>query len=115
MIFFIELYVEQTSGFVRYTLGDFFAVIFVYSLIKSVFNISVFKAGVIALCIAYGIELLQLTDLHNHYPEEYRKIFGLILGSSFSVEDMVAYTLGIVLTIFIEYRIYLNRIRTQKQ
>lgn len=106
-IFIIEILIEKTSGFVRFTIGDFFAVIFVYAVLKSFFNISVFKSGLVALGIAFGIELLQLTNLQNHYPSGYRKIFGLILGSAFSFGDMLAYTLGIASTVFVEYRIYL--------
>jgi hypothetical protein len=63
------------------------------------------------LGIAFAIEFLQLADLHEYYPENYKKIFGLILGSSFSFGDLIAYTCGVVTVIFFEYRYYLYRLK----
>lgn len=104
IIFTLELFIEKTTGFVRYTLGDFFAVILVYTLIKSFLNISVLKASLLALGIAFGIEFLQLSSLQNYYPEKYKKTVGLILGTSFSIGDLIAYSMGIVFTLYIENR-----------
>lgn len=104
-LFILEIFIEKTTGFIRYTLGDFFAVILVYTLIKSFFNISVLKASLLALAIAFTIEFLQLSSLQNYYPEKYKKTVSLMLGTSFSVGDLIAYTLGMVYTLFVEYHI----------
>lgn len=109
ILLIIELFIEKTTGFIRYTIGDFFAVILVYSLIKSFINISVFKASIIALGIAFGIEFLQLSSLQNYYPEKYRKMINLVLGNSFSIGDLIAYTLGIIVTLFVEYKLKADR------
>jgi hypothetical protein len=71
----------------------------------------VIRACIIYLSIAYGIEFLQLTNLHQFYPENYKRLFGLLLGSSVSTEDMVAYTLGIVCAFFIEYGLHKHRLK----
>ncbi len=105
VIFTLEIFIEKTTGFIRYTLGDFFAVILVYTLIKSFLNISVLKASLLALAVAFGIEFLQLSSLQNYYPEKYKKTVSLILGTSFSIGDLIAYTIGIVCTFFVEYRV----------
>ncbi|TMM29524.1 DUF2809 domain-containing protein [Polaribacter aestuariivivens] len=90
------------NGFIRHTFGDFLAVILLYSLVKSFINISANKTAIIVLIISFGIEFLQLTNLQNHYPFEYEKIWKLILGTSFSVGDLIAYFFGFLTIVVIE-------------
>ena len=106
LIFVLEIFIERTTGFVRYTLGDVFAVMFVYTSIKSVFDVSVIKAAIIALSIAFTIEIVQLFNLHVYYPKNYKRLFKLLLGSSFSMGDMLAYTSGILIVLIIEWRLW---------
>ena len=103
LLFIIEiLIVKYATGFIRHTIGDYLAVMFVYTLIKSFFKIAIEKAAIITLVISYIIEFLQLSDLQNLYPSEYTKTFKLILGTSFSIGDLVAYTLGVITIYLIE-------------
>jgi hypothetical protein len=60
------------------------------------------KTSIIVLCIAYSIEFIQLTDLQKIYPSEYSKILKLLLGTSFSFGDLLAYTLGVATVILLE-------------
>ncbi|QTE22236.1 DUF2809 domain-containing protein [Polaribacter cellanae] len=93
------------NGFIRHTFGDFLAVILLYTLVKSFINISANKAAIIVLIISFGIEFLQLTTLQNHYPFEYEKLWKLVLGTSFSIGDLVAYFFGFLTIIVIENNI----------
>ncbi|ARV07646.1 hypothetical protein BTO04_13515 [Polaribacter sp. SA4-10] len=103
VLFLIEVIIAKyTTGFIRHTVGDYLAVMFVYSLIKSVFNISVEKALLITFIISFIIEFLQLSNLQNNFPEEYSKVLKIILGTSFSFRDLVAYTLGIISILILE-------------
>jgi hypothetical protein len=103
VIFLIEILIAKyATGFLRHTIGDYLAVMFVYTFIKSIFKISIEKAVLITFTISFIIEFLQLSNLQNWYPSEYTKTFKLILGTSFSVGDLVAYTLGIGTIILIE-------------
>ena len=96
LLLIIEILIARyATGFLRHTIGDYLAVMFVYTFIKSIFKIAIEKAAIITLVISYIIEFLQLSNLQNWYPSEYTKTFKLILGTSFSVGDLVAYTLGI--------------------
>ncbi len=106
LVFLAEIFIERTTGFVRYTLGDVFAVIFVYSIIKSFLDISILRAALIALGVAFCIEFLQLSNLQHYYPENYKRAFGLLLGSSFSIGDLVAYTCGIIMVLIIEWKLW---------
>lgn len=102
LLFGLELLIAQTDGFIRYTLGDFFAVILLYCILKSFFLIKVDFAVIISLSIAFGIELLQLTALSEHAIFNRFPILKLILGTSFSWGDLIAYTLGAATILLIE-------------
>lgn len=102
-IFLIEVAIAKyATGFLRHTIGDYLVVILLYSLIKSFLNLSVEKTAFFVLCIAYLVEFLQLTSLQNMYPEKYTKWFQIILGTSFSIGDLIAYTLGVISILLIE-------------
>ena len=103
MLFVIEILIAKyATGFLRHTIGDVLAVIFLYCLIKSFIKISVNKASILVLVIAFIIEFLQLSDLQNMYPKEAENYLRIILGTSFSIGDLVAYTLGVVIIIITE-------------
>lgn len=102
------LIAKYATGFIRHTVGDYLCVILIYALIKSVFKISNIKTGIIVLVIAYSVEFLQLTNLQNFYPDRYAETLKLILGTSFSIGDIVAYTLGIVTVLIIESKLKTN-------
>lgn len=103
VIFLVEVFIAKyTTGFIRYTVGDFFAVVFVYTFIKSVFKIAVEKAAIITFVISFTIEFLQLSNLQNNFPEAHERALKIILGTSFSIGDLIAYTLGIVTIIIVE-------------
>lgn len=99
---------KYATGFIRHTFGDFLCVILLYAFIKSLIKISNIKAAIIVLLIAYLIEFLQLTNLQNYYPKDYSNLLKLIFGTSFSLGDLLAYTLGIITTLFIENKKYVQ-------
>ncbi|WP_439130397.1 DUF2809 domain-containing protein [Polaribacter sp.] len=96
------------TGFIRHTFGDYLCVILIYSFIKSIFKINDIKVAIFVLLLAYTIEFLQLLNLQKWYPLAYKKLLQLILGTSFSIADLVAYTLGIITTLLIENKLITN-------
>ncbi|ARV16648.1 ribosomal maturation YjgA family protein [Polaribacter sp. SA4-12] len=111
VIFLIEILIAKyATGFLRHTIGDYLAVMFVYTFIKSIFKISTEKAVLITFAISFIIEFLQLSNLQNHFPKEYSQILKLILGTSFSIGDLIAYTLGVITIYLIEK--YFKKIKT---
>lgn len=98
--FLIATYLK--NGFIRHTFGDFLVVILLYCLIKSFINIKPLTTGIVVLIIAYSIEFLQLfqflkfLNLQDNYTAQ------LILGSTFQISDLVAYTLGIISILIFE-------------
>jgi hypothetical protein len=98
---FIAVFVNDT--FFRPYFGDFLASILVFTFLKSFLRINISQAALFGLLFSYFIEFLQLIDfLHISGLENFRLI-RIVLGSSFSWFDMLAYTLGIVFVLFLEY------------
>ena len=84
------------TGFIRANLGDLIVVIVLYCLLMSTLKPSVKTGLVLTLAIAFMIELLQLIDLTRFFPQEYKQLATLVLGSHFSWLDLLMYVLGIV-------------------
>lgn len=110
-LFFLALLATETlialflkSGFIRHTFGDFLVVILLYCFIKSFWNLKPVVVGIIVLAIAFGIEFLQLTPFLKWLHLEGNSVAKIILGSTFQVGDLVAYTLGILFVLIIEFK-----------
>jgi len=103
ILFLSEILIAKyTAGFIRYTFGDYLCVILIYTFMKSFLKLSNLKTASIVLLIAYTVEFLQLTNLQNFYPKDYANTLKLVLGTSFSIGDLIAYTLGIITTLMVE-------------
>ena len=105
LLLFTEIIIAQTSGFIRHTFGDFLAVIGVYYLVKSFFNIEPIKLGIGVLIFSFVIELLQLTPFLEITGLANNRIASIIFGSTFSYGDLIAYTLGIITIVIIDKNI----------
>lgn len=92
------------SGFIRHTFGDFLVVILIYCFLRSFLKGNAMAIALFTLGFAYIVEFLQLTDFLDYLGLKENKLANLIFGNSFSVQDLVAYTLGILLVLGIEMR-----------
>lgn len=96
------------SGFIRYTIGDFLVVALLYCFIKSFFNLKALTVSITVLLIAFTIEFLQLANILDILNLRGNKTVTIILGSHFSTQDLVAYSLGIISTFFIDIKFNKN-------
>ncbi|MFS4493731.1 DUF2809 domain-containing protein [Maribacter sp. 2308TA10-17] len=110
-LFFILLFLTEVaiayylkSGFIRHTFGDFLVVILLYCLFKSFINANSVLVGLITLVIAYTIEFLQLTNFLEMLGLKGNVWANLVFGNSFSIQDLVAYTIGVLVVILLENR-----------
>jgi hypothetical protein len=108
-LFFILLFLTEAaiayylkSGFIRHTFGDFLVVILLYCFFKSFLKSSSVLLAVITLVIAYVTEFLQLTPFLEILGWKHNKMANIIFGNSFSIQDLVAYTLGILFALLFE-------------
>ncbi|MFC0605995.1 ribosomal maturation YjgA family protein [Winogradskyella pulchriflava] len=104
-LFLIELAIAFIikTGFIRYTFGDYLVVILLYAIIRGCTSMSVRASALVVLLIAYGIELLQLTPFLAYFNLQNSIAANLIFGSTFQFGDLIAYTLGIISVLIIEY------------
>lgn len=98
----LEIIIAQTSGFIRHTFGDFLVVILLFYLVKAFFNLSNKTVAVSVLIFAYIVEFLQLTPLLEFLGFENNRLAVIVFGATFSIGDLVAYTLGIVTVLLLE-------------
>ena len=106
---FIALYVRD--AFVRPYLGDSIAVAFVYTFImifikKSQHLKPKIIVASISLSISFFVEALQATSFLEITGLDSIKWARIILGASFSWEDILAYTGGFIAVVIIEWLIY---------
>jgi hypothetical protein len=104
-VFLIELAIAFfiKTGFIRYTFGDYLVVILLYAILRGCTSLSVRASAIVVLCIAYSIELLQLTPFLTYINLQGNFTAKLIFGSTFQIGDIIAYTLGITTILIIEY------------
>ncbi|MEP3211174.1 MAG: DUF2809 domain-containing protein [Maribacter sp.] len=112
-LFFILLFLTEAaiayylkSGFIRHTFGDFLVVILLYCFFKSFIKANSVVVALCTLVIAYTIEFLQLTNFLEVLRLKGNLWANLVFGNSFSLQDLVAYSLGIIVTLFIEIKFF---------
>ncbi|MBP0903664.1 DUF2809 domain-containing protein [Mariniflexile gromovii] len=93
------------TGFIRHTFGDYLVVILMYCFLKSFIKGYHFKIAMSVLAFSYAIEVLQLVNILKPLNLENSHVAKLILGSTFHISDLVAYTLGIVSVLIVEMRL----------
>lgn len=98
----LEIAIAQTSGFIRHTFGDFLVVILLFYLVKAFFNLSNKTVGISVLMFAYIVEFLQLTPLLEFLGLENNRLAIIIFGATFSIGDLIAYTLGVSTILLLE-------------
>lgn len=92
------------EGFIRHTFGDILVVIMLYCLIKSFVKAKPIYIAITVLIVSFGIEFLQLTHILQWLHIENNKALKLILGSTFDINDLLAYLFGIIVVLLIEYK-----------
>lgn len=95
------------SGFIRHTFGDFLATILVFSFIKIFSKMSSVKVAITTLIIAFCIEFAQYFQLLNYLNLNQFKLLRVVFGTNFSIQDLLAYTLGVLTIYFLDFK-FLN-------
>ncbi len=87
--------------FVRGFLGDVLVIPLLYSLLRGSTKLSVKKAAITVLFVAFTIEFLQYFTIAEILGIQ-SKILKTMLGTSFDPWDLLAYTLGFILILLFE-------------
>lgn len=99
----IAIAIFLKEGFIRHTFGDYLVVILMYTCIRSFSNIKPLAVAVGVLLFAFSIEFLQLFNLLDVLNLRDSHLAKLILGSTFHISDLIAYTLGVLTILCVEH------------
>ena len=105
LLFAIEVLIAIfiKHGFIRYTFGDYLVVMLLYCFLKSFINTIPIIVAIPVLIVSYVIELLQLINILEILNLNNNHLLKLIFGSTFQISDLIAYSLGIITILIIEY------------
>jgi len=104
LLFLVEVYIALyvKLPIIRHFIGDVLVVILIYTFIKSIFNFSVKTTVVGVLIFSYLIEIFQyfkgieLLGLEDYF------LARMVIGTTFTWSDLVAYLMGAALIIIFE-------------
>lgn len=91
------------DNFIRPYLGDFLVVILLYCFLMAISRISVFKGLLVVLLFSFAVELFQLINIVKVMQYQPPEVVMIVLGSSFSILDLLAYSLGILTCFLLEF------------
>lgn len=89
--------------FIRPYLGDFLVVILIYCFVMAASKLSVFRGLLMVFLFSFAVEFLQLVDISEILQYHPPKIVMIAIGSSFSIWDLLAYSLGLLTCLLAEY------------
>ncbi|MDO3643345.1 DUF2809 domain-containing protein [Mucilaginibacter sp. L3T2-6] len=82
--------------------GDFLVVILIYCIIKSFVNMPPVTTALAVLMLSYIVEISQYFHLIKLLGLQHSNLAKILLGTSFSFTDILAYTLGIITVLIVE-------------
>lgn len=100
LLFLVEVFIAiavpgSEYPFIRYSLGDFLVVILLYCLIKGFWTVDAARLAVGVFAFAVAVEVAQYFHLVDVLGIE-NQVIRIIIGTSFSVEDLFMYAAGCV-------------------
>ena len=106
LLFIIEVLIALFvhDQFIRPYIGDFLVVILIYCFVKSFLNTPVVPTAIGVLLFAYTVELLQYFRIVEVLGLQHSRAARIIIGSAFEWQDMLAYTLGVLVVVLVEKR-----------
>lgn len=99
----IALYAHD--AIIRPYIGDLLVVILIYCFVRSFFNFSVKATAIGVLLFSYATEIMQYFHVVKLLGLQHSRLARIVIGTSFSWEDMLMYTAGIIIVWLAEKRI----------
>ncbi|MES2331017.1 MAG: DUF2809 domain-containing protein [Bacteroidota bacterium] len=105
LLFIIEVLIAVYAhdNFIRPYFGDYLVVMLIYCFWMSFISAPVWIGALITLLFSYAIETLQYFKLVGMLGLQDSKLANTLIGNSFSWNDIVAYTLGVLTILGIEF------------
>ena len=104
LVFLVEVGIALwvRDRFVRPYLGGVLAVALVYLALRAVTTLRVVPAALAAFAVGVLVELGQAINLLDHLGLAGNRVARVVLGSAFSLGDLLCYAAGAVLVILVE-------------
>lgn len=99
----IALYVKD--DFLRPYVGDYLVVMLIYCAVRTFIKANPVKVAIAVLLFAYMIELLQYFRIVDRLGLSGNPVAKTVIGYGFEWWDMLAYTLGVLTILLVEYRL----------
>ena len=111
LLFFTEILIALYlhDKIIRPYIGDLLVVILIYCFLKSFLNVKPLSLTLSVLFFAYFIEFLQYLEIVDKLGLREFKIARIVIGTSFSWEDILAYSLGAGIILLCEKRSLLTK------
>ena len=95
-MFIVELIIAIfiNDSFIRPFLGDVFVIMFIYLFIRIFFICEKFKLVIAVLVFSYLVEIGQYFDLISILHLQDNAVAQIVIGSTFDVMDLLAYSVG---------------------
>lgn len=97
---FIGLFVKDK--FIRPYIGDFLVVILIYCILRTFINSPYWIVAVSTLAFSLIVETLQYFNIVEILGLENNNFARIIIGTSFSWEDIISYFAGILIVLVVE-------------
>ena len=102
-LFLIEVLIAKyVTGWVRSYLGDVLVIMLIYSAMMTVIELNKKLVVLLTLVLAFAIEFSQYIKLAELLSFEKGSVAYIVLGNTFSIEDLVCYVLGGFIILMIE-------------
>ena len=100
---FIAIYIK--NNFIRPYFGDYLVIFLVYYFLLSFINADKNKIALGVLVFAFTVEIIQYFQVLLYFNLEKKRILRIVAGNTFSLEDLIIYTLAFfTIIIFNKYR-----------
>ncbi|MFG6107126.1 DUF2809 domain-containing protein [Leptothoe sp. EHU-05/26/07-4] len=97
---YIGIFVKD--DFIRPYMGDLLVVILIYAFVRAFFKYSINLTAMGVLLFAFLVEILQHFNIVDVLGLGSSRLARTIIGTSFSWEDFIAYSLGIIMVLVSE-------------
>ena len=90
------------AGWIRNYIGDILVIILIYSAIMSIAHFNKKIVILFTLVFAFTIEFSQYFKLAEHLGFDKGSVAYIVLGNTFSVEDLICYLIGGLIILLVE-------------
>jgi Protein of unknown function (DUF2809) len=102
LVFVIEIVIavgSPSESFIRGSVGDILVIVLIYCLLRTAPGFPPIKAAVSTVAFAFFLEILQYIKIADLLRLKPGSIFYVIIGNTFSPQDLLMYLLGGVLSL----------------